>query len=145
VISNGELIYGLALPGSGALNGLVRLAQSGKRAPAEIVNAAFQPARTPCDWFNLRPGDSGGVLERPMCFGWLQPAANELFVDAASQLADPAHLRQIGHDLPIYKFSGSDGPVGQQLAGVLVLIQRNRYAGIKDISHDFYPAPDAKC
>jgi hypothetical protein len=35
-----------ALSGSGALDGLGRLAQSGKRSPAEIVNATFQPART---------------------------------------------------------------------------------------------------
>src|ERR1700688_2856332 len=46
------LIDGLALSGSGVLDGLVRLAQSSQRAPAEIVNAAFEPARTPCDWIS---------------------------------------------------------------------------------------------
>jgi alpha-beta hydrolase superfamily lysophospholipase len=39
-------IDGLALSGSGALEALVRLAQSSSKTPAEIVNAAFEPART---------------------------------------------------------------------------------------------------
>ena len=42
-LEHSESLDGLALSGSGALDGLVRLAQSGKRTPAEIVNAAFEP------------------------------------------------------------------------------------------------------
>jgi alpha-beta hydrolase superfamily lysophospholipase len=49
VLEQSESLDGLALSGSGALDGLVRLAQSGKRTPAEIVNASFEPARTRCD------------------------------------------------------------------------------------------------
>ena len=48
-LDHSEFIDGLALSGSGALDGLVRLAQSDKHTPAEIVNAAFEPARTPGD------------------------------------------------------------------------------------------------
>jgi alpha-beta hydrolase superfamily lysophospholipase len=54
-------------------------------------------------------------------------------------LCDPASLCRIRGDLPIYLFSGSEDPVGQQLAGVKVLMERYRNAGIDDISHDFYP------
>lgn len=139
VLDHSESIDGLALSGSGALDGLVRLAQSGKRTPAEIVNAAFEPARTPCDWISRDPAIVDAFINDPLCFGWLQPAANESFFAAASQLADPVHLRQIRHDLPIYVFSGSEDPVGQRLVGVSVLIDRYRAAGIRNISHDFYP------
>jgi len=83
-------------------------------------------------------------MKDPLCFGWLQPAANESFFAAASQLADPARLRQIRHDLPIYVFSGSDDPVGQQLEGVSVLIERYRSAEIQNISDDFYPGGPAR-
>jgi hypothetical protein len=38
-----------------------------------------------------------------------------------------------------YPFFGSDDPVGGQLEGVQVLIERYRRAGIQDISYDFYP------
>ena len=127
-----------ALSGSGALDGLVRFVQSGERTPAEIVNAAFEPARTPCDWLSRDPATVDAFLADPLCFGWLQPAANESFFAAASQLADPVRLRQIRHDLPIYVFSGSQDPVGQQLEGVRVLLERYRTAGISDITHDFY-------
>jgi alpha-beta hydrolase superfamily lysophospholipase len=40
--------------------------------------------------------------------------------------------------LPIYLFSGSEDPVGQQLEGVELLIERYSNAGISDISYDFY-------
>lgn len=139
VIDHSEFIDGLALSGSGALDGLVRLAQSGKRTAAEIVNAAFEPARTPCDWLSRDPAVADAFMNDPLCFGWLQPAANESFFAAASQLADPVRLRQVRKDLPVYVFSGSEDPVGQQLEGVTTLIERYRAAGIGNISHDFYP------
>jgi alpha-beta hydrolase superfamily lysophospholipase len=138
VLDHSDLLSGLALSGSGALDGLVRLTKSSS-SPAEIVNAAFQPARTPYDWLSRDPAVVDRFMKDPLCFPWLQPAANESFFAASSQLADPVRLRQIRSDLPIYVFSGSEDPVGQQLEGVRVLIERYRNAGIPNISHDFYP------
>ena len=37
-------------------------------------------------------------------------------------LADPGRLGQIRRHLPVYVFSGTKNPVGQQLAGVSVMI-----------------------
>ncbi|HXB67744.1 MAG TPA: hypothetical protein VNY05_05845 [Candidatus Acidoferrales bacterium] len=45
-------------------------------------------------------------------------------------LADPGRLGQIRRHLPVYVFSGTKNPVGQQLAGVPVLIGRYRTAGV---------------
>jgi hypothetical protein len=56
-----------------------------------------------------------------------------------SRLCDPVSLGKIRPDLPIYLFSGSEDPVGQQLDGVRVLIERCQSAGVTGISHDFYP------
>jgi alpha-beta hydrolase superfamily lysophospholipase len=140
VLDHSEFIDGLALSGSGALDGLVRMAQSGNRTPAEVVNAAaFEPARTQCDWLSRDPATVDAFMNDPLCFGWLQPAANESLFAASPHLADPLRLRQIRKDLPIYLFSGSEDPVGQQLEGVCTLIERYRAAGISDISNDFYP------
>jgi alpha-beta hydrolase superfamily lysophospholipase len=72
-------------------------------------------------------------------FGCLQPAASESFFAPAPKLADPVRLRHIRYELPIYAFSGSEYPVGQQLKGVRVLLERYRKAGVRDISRDFYP------
>ena len=137
VLEYSESLDGLALSWSGALDGLVRLAQSGEHTPAEIVNAAFEPARTPCDWLSRDPAAVDAFLADPLCFGWLQPAANESFFAAASQLADPVGLRQIR--------PGSRDPVGQQLEGVRVLFERYRAAGISDITHDSILVDDTKC
>src|SRR5207248_5269136 len=73
-----------------------------------------------------------------LCFAQLQPAAMASFFAAARLLSDPASLRQIRHDLPIYLFSGSEDPVGQQLEGVRVLMGRYREAGFLNVSHPFY-------
>jgi alpha-beta hydrolase superfamily lysophospholipase len=48
------------------------------------------------------------------------------------------NLRAIRSDLPVYLFSGSEDPVGLQLKGVQILIERYRAAGVYDIAHDFY-------
>ena len=60
------------------------------------------------------------------------------FIDAFPRLADPHELRSVPESLPIYVFSGSDDPIGGQLEGVRVLIDRYHSAGIISIAHDFY-------
>ena len=70
--------------------------------------------------------------------GALRPASFVSFLAAAPPLSDPSNLAKIRSDLPVYIFSGSEDPVGQQLEGVGILVQRYREAGRYDISHDFY-------
>ena|SRR5215831_1919438 len=138
VLDHSDAIDGLALSGSGALDGLARLAGS---APAgtNILNARFEPGRTPFDWLSRDTATVDAFINDPRCFPSLQPTAFASFLGAAGKLSDPANFRKIRKDLPVYLFSGSEDPVGEQLAGVAVLIQRYRDAGISGISHDFYP------
>lgn len=138
VLDYSELIDGLVLAGSGALDGLARLAES---APAEqdFLNASFTPARTPFDWLSRDPDVADAFMRDPLCFGTLQPASMQSFLAAAPQLANPRRLRGIRRALPIYLFSGSEDPVGQQLEGVGILVDRYRGAGLSKISHHFYP------
>jgi alpha-beta hydrolase superfamily lysophospholipase len=131
-------IDGLVLSGSGALDGLARVASSVPPG-ANILNARFEPARTPMDWLSRDRAAVDAFLNDPLCFPRLQPASFASFLGAAPRLADPGNLRKIRSDLPIYLFSGSDDSVGQQLEGIAVLIDRYRKAGLYDISHDFYP------
>ena len=130
-------IDGLILSGSGALDGLARLL--GSASPeSNLLNAAFEPSRTPSDWLSRDNAVVDAFLNDPLCFAELQPASFASFMAAAPLLSDPARLREIREDLPVYLFSGSADPVGQQLKGVHVLIERYRQAGVYDISHDFY-------
>jgi len=139
ILDRSNSIDGLVLSGSGALDGLVRLASLAPPGKGNILNAPFEPARTPFDWLSRDTAVVDAFINDPLCFGALQPAANESFFTASSQLADPSRLRQIRRDLPIYLFSGSEDPVGQQLEGVRLLIDRYHKAGIRNICHHFYP------
>jgi alpha-beta hydrolase superfamily lysophospholipase len=139
ILTRSHSIDGLALSGSGALEGLVRLAQSSQGAPADIMNAGFQPARTPCDWLSRDSATVDAFIKDPLCFGWLHPDATKSFFASAAHLSDPASLSRIRPDLPVYIFSGSEDPVGRRLKGVHLLIKRYRRAGLRGISHDFYP------
>jgi len=130
-------IDALILSGSGALDGLAKLARSAP-AGSNFLNAPFEPARTPFDWLSRDSAVVDDFINDPLCFAELQSAAFASFLGAAPRLADLIQLRRIRDDLPIYLFSGSEDPVGQQLEGVQTLIDRYHKAGIYDISHDFY-------
>jgi alpha-beta hydrolase superfamily lysophospholipase len=138
VLDHSREIDGLILSGSGALDGLAKAAATAASGQ-NILNAAFEPARTPCDWLSRDETVVDAFLRDPLCFPQLQPASFRSFLAAAPRLADPAQLRKIRADLPIYLFSGSEDPVGQQLRGIRVLVARYHQAGLSDISHDFYP------
>jgi len=138
VLDHSWEIDGLVLSGSGALDRLARLVSS---APAgqNILNAPFEPARTPFDWLSRDSAIVDVFSSDPLCFAELQPASAASFLAAALRLCDPVALRKIRDDLPVYLFSGSEDPVGEQLEGVRVLIERYRQAGLREVSHDFYP------
>jgi len=138
ILDHSDFVDGLVLSGSGALDGLVRLANSAPPGD-NILNTPFEPARTPFDWLSRDPAVVDAFMNDPLCFGALQPAASESFFAASSKLADSSRLRQIRRDLPMYLFSGSEDPVGQQLEGVRVLIDRYQKVRIRNICHHFYP------
>jgi alpha-beta hydrolase superfamily lysophospholipase len=137
VLEHSGTIDGLVLSGSGALDGLARLAASAPQG-VNVLNAPFEPARTPFDWLSRDSDAVDAFIEDPLCFAALQPASLVSFLGAATRLSDAARIKGIRTDLPVYLFSGSEDPVGQQLQGLMVLIERYRGAGVDDISYDFY-------
>jgi alpha-beta hydrolase superfamily lysophospholipase len=138
VIDHSREIDGLILSGSGALDGLARAARP-ETAGRNLLNAAFEPARTPFDWLCRDQAIVDAFMADPLCFEDLHPDSLVSFLGAAPRLCDPVALRNIRSDLPIYVFSGSEDPVGQQLRGLHRLIGRYRDAGLHDIAFDFYP------
>ena len=138
VIDHSHEIDGLILSGSGALEGLARVARPAS-AGSNLLNAAFEPARTPFDWLCRDRVVVDAFMADPLCFEGLHPDSLVSFLGNAPRLYDPAALRRIRGDLPIYLFSGSEDPVGQHLRGLHTLIGRYRAAGLRDIAFDFYP------
>lgn len=141
ILDHGHSIEGLVLSGSGTLDGLARLAQSAPAGedPMKLMNAAFEPTRTPFDWLSRDSAEVDAFINDPLCFPSLNARSTRSFLNASARLADPREIRKVRGDLPIYIFSGSDDPVGQRLEGVRLLIDRYRGAGITSIAHDFYP------
>src|SRR6266568_3756958 len=140
VLDHSHSIDGLALSGSGILDGLARLTESlpAGEDPMKLMNAAFEPARTPFDWLSRDNAEVDAFINDPLCFPSLKPDSMQSFLGAFPRLADPQEIRKVREDLPLYIFSGSDDPVGQRLEGVRVLIDRYRSAGLASITHDFY-------
>jgi len=137
VLDRSEQIDGLVLSGSGALDGFARLSNS-TRTGSNFLNFNFEPARTPFDWLSRDPDVVDAFINDPLCFPELQPAAFASFLESAPDLCDPHHLQKVREDLSVYLFSGSEDPVGEQLDGVALLIDRYGKAGLYDVSHDFY-------
>jgi len=79
-------------------------------------------------------------MNDPLCFPTLQPKSTESFLAASARLADTDALSK----MPMYLFSGSQDPIGQQWQGKRTLIERYRQARIRKISHDFTKG-GAKC
>jgi alpha-beta hydrolase superfamily lysophospholipase len=140
VLDHSHSIDGLALSGSGALDGLARVAQSVAAGEdlMKLMNAGFEPARTSSDWLSRDNAEVDAFINDPLCFPSLKPASMASLFDAFPRLADPRKIRKVRDELPIYIISGSDDPVGQRLEGVRLLIDRYRSAGLTSINHDFY-------
>src|SRR6185312_13617403 len=140
ILDHSRSIDGLVLSGSGALDCLARTVQDvpAGEDPMKLMNASFEPGRTPFDWLSRDEDEVDTFINDPLCFPSLSASSMESFVDAFPRLADPTAIRTVRADLPIYIFSGSDDPVGGKLEGVRVLIDRYHSAGIASIAHDFY-------
>ncbi|MET4488956.1 alpha/beta fold hydrolase [Bradyrhizobium sp. LA7.1] len=138
VIEHSHEIDGLILSGSGALEGLARSTRP-ETAGSNLLNAAFEPSRTPFDWLCRDQAIVDAFVADPLCFEDLHRDSLDSFLGTAPRLCDPVALRNIRGDLPIYLLSGSEDPVGQQLRGIHTLMGRYRDAGLRDIAFDFYP------
>jgi len=140
ILDHSHSITALILSGSSALDYLARQFQAVPKGedPLKLMNASFEPSRTPFDWVSRDEAEVDAFMSDPMCFPALTPASMESFIEAFPRLADPRELRKVRADLPIYIFSGSDDPVGQKLEGVRVLMDRYHSAGLTSIAHDFY-------
>jgi alpha-beta hydrolase superfamily lysophospholipase len=133
VLDHADLIDGLVLSGSTALDELVKA-----RATFETLNTPFEPARTPFDWLSRDEAQVDAYIADPLC-GFPAKADQVRSPEMAQRLADPERLKRIDPDLPINLLAGDEDPLNGHLAHLHTLAARYRAAGIKDLTCDFYP------
>ncbi len=100
-------------------------------------NKAFEPARTPFDWFSRDPAEVDRYIADPLCGGF--ESTVQLYIDilgALMDVASPSRQARIPSTLPVYIFSGSHDPVG---SNIRQLLEAYRAARLEDVRHEFYP------
>lgn len=138
ILTQSDLLSGLALSGTGVLDALFDALERLNFDAARFTNGAFEPVRTTHDWLSRDPRAVDAFLADPLCFAALDDDANASLARAAPILADPAALRAIRSDLPVYCLAGSLDPIGLQATGVELLIRRYAAAGMRHIRCDIY-------
>lgn len=110
-------------------------------APLDLAmfNAPFAPARTDFDWLSRDEARVDAYVADPLTgFGLDVDGAKALFA-GARPLADPAVLRGVRPDLPVYVAVGDADPVNAGLALVHPLVERYGAAGLTDVLLRIYP------
>ena len=67
----------------------------------KLMNAPFEPARTPFDWLSRDNAEVDAFINDPLCFPSLKPDSMQSFLDAFPRLADPQEIRKVPDDLPL--------------------------------------------
>lgn len=117
------------------------------RRPARLVdtlafsanNKPFQPAKTPFDWLSRDMEQVQAYANDPMCgFLFTARAYHDMF-EGMKRMADPDSIKAMDKDLPILFQSGSRDSVGRNGAGLQLVADAFRNAGMKDITIKLYP------
>jgi len=131
----------LVLSGTAALDELLQgMIATGKPVGLELLNAAFEPARTPFDWLTRDEAEVDAYIADPLCgFAVAEASQASMFALGAGARHD-ARLAQIRRDLPILIISGQHDPVtGPGQAFARPLIETWQAAGLTRIDHRVWP------
>jgi alpha-beta hydrolase superfamily lysophospholipase len=102
-------------------------------------NKQFAPTRTGFDWLSRDAAEVDKYVADPLCGFDVTTTLWVDVLDALGAIASPESQARIRKTLPIYVFSGSEDPVSEKTKTLEQLLGAYRLAGIRDVSHRFYP------
>jgi alpha-beta hydrolase superfamily lysophospholipase len=122
---------------------LFRKPRSTSRLAAALADGAYKkvfvPSHSPYDWLSRDAAEVEAYTNDPLC-GQMPSIA--FYRDLALTLRK-IHLKKnmarIPHDLPVYVFSGSRDPVGNNGESPKALVERYTKLGLHDIEFVLYP------
>ncbi|MDR1867314.1 MAG: lysophospholipase [Treponema sp.] len=103
------------------------------------LNTPFKPSRTPYDWISRDPAEVDQYIADPLCKNLCSVGFYRDLVFLLNRIHRPEHIWNIPKDLPIYIFSGSADPVGDEGDSPSALVGVYRSNDIKDVEFTLYP------
>jgi alpha-beta hydrolase superfamily lysophospholipase len=156
LIEHGGTLHGAVLSGSGGKPGALaavgkvvarierlRLGERGKSTlidsmSFEQFNRAFRPNRTRFDWLSRDEAVVDRYIADPLCGFVCTATLWGQLLQAMDDIARPTAQARISKNLPIYVFSGSQDPVGENTKSVQRLLKAYERAGLRRVTHRFY-------
>ena len=101
-------------------------------------NKPYEPAPTKFQWLSRDQDEVDKYVEDPYC-GFISTSSlfNEL-ISGLIKIWKEENERKIPLELPIFLISGSDDPSNEMTKNLLVLIERYKNYGIKDLTYKIY-------
>ena len=132
---------------AGAVVARLERLRLGKRGRSTLIfnlafglnNKAFQPTNTDFDWLTSDGAEVEAYIADPWC-GFMPTVQlwSDLF-GGRRLIARQEHRERVPKDLPIHVFSGESDPLGRETAGVTALLDGYAAAGLRRVTHRFYP------
>lgn len=107
---------------------------------ADMLNAAFEPARTAFDWLSRDTAEVDAYVADPLCGHDLALESMMTMPAAFAGIRTHAGLQQVAHrQIPIYVISGAMDPiVGPDQILARSVVEGYRSAGLNDVTHKIY-------
>jgi len=137
ILDHSRLIAGVALSGSVAVDKLTF--DPSRPTDLSSLNRGIENPRTSFDWLSRDPAAVDAYVADPRCGFGANARAVQSMAAAAPRLADPAELRRIRADLPIYIFAGDRDPLNRGLEWLKPVAERYRAAGVRNVAEKYYP------
>lgn len=102
-------------------------------------NKKFKPNRTAFDWLSRDEKEVDKYAADPRCGFKCTTQMWVDLLDALGPLADPALQSRVPKSLPVFVIAGSEDAVSDRTKGLQQLLGAYRTAGLRRVSHKFYP------